>query len=599
MPNSVPQYTNFDLNNIHTPVKVDVLERMLISSEFNKEDTTYLIKGFREGFDISYAGPLDRQDTSKNLPLSNGIGDEIDLWQKMMKEVKAKRYAGPFLKIPFKNFVQSPIGLVPKAGNQTRQIFHLSYNFGKEERQQSINYFTPKELCSVKYNDFDHAIRSCIKLIKTSGQKCPVLWMGSSDVRSAFRLVPTKPENWPLMVMKARNPESGRMEFFVDKNLPFGSSILCAVFTKFSNSLAHLMRYVLRQDNAAITNYLDDFLFVTTSKQACNRMVRTFLQLCEHLGVPVAMDKTSFADTQVIFLGILIDGERKLIVVPEQKKRKAIQMLNNVLAKKKLTVREVQQLTGTLNFLNKAIVPGRAFTRRMYSKLEGRITGLKQHHHIRIDGEMKADCEIWLQFLSESGQYYSSCCRPFVDLDEVNTAEDIGFYTDATANSSLGCGGIMGRNWYFLKWDALFMRRNKPSIEYLELYGVCVGIFMWKEDLKDMRIRVNCDNKSVVGMLNTTVSSCGNCMILIRKLTLLCLKYNCRVFGQHVKGIHNGISDSLSRMQFKRFRKLTKNRDMNPEPSKIPEALWPMNKVWDIRLKKKSGKKETDIASIN
>ena len=31
-----------------------------------------------------------------------------------MKEVEAKHYAGPFKTIPFENFIQSPIGLVPK-----------------------------------------------------------------------------------------------------------------------------------------------------------------------------------------------------------------------------------------------------------------------------------------------------------------------------------------------------------------------------------------------------------------------------------------------------------------------------------------------------
>ena len=48
-----------------------------------------------------------------------------------MKEVQLKRFAGPYTKphLPLENVVQSPLGLVPKAGNKTRLIFHLSYNF--------------------------------------------------------------------------------------------------------------------------------------------------------------------------------------------------------------------------------------------------------------------------------------------------------------------------------------------------------------------------------------------------------------------------------------------------------------------------------------
>ena len=67
--------------------------------------------------------------------------------------------AGPYEKIPFDNFVQSPIGLVPKSGNQTRLIFHLSYQI--KNGSPSINACTPAEECSVKYADIDHAVRNC------------------------------------------------------------------------------------------------------------------------------------------------------------------------------------------------------------------------------------------------------------------------------------------------------------------------------------------------------------------------------------------------------------------------------------------------------
>ena len=59
---------------------------------------------------------------------------------------------------------QSPIGLVPKAGNKMRLIFHLLYDF--PDGSKSINHHTPEELCSVKYNDLDHAIKGCLKLLK-------------------------------------------------------------------------------------------------------------------------------------------------------------------------------------------------------------------------------------------------------------------------------------------------------------------------------------------------------------------------------------------------------------------------------------------------
>ena len=476
---------------------------------------------------------------------------------------------------------------MPKAGNQTRQIFHLSHNFGEEEHQKSVNYHTPKDLCSVKYRDLDHAVEHCLRLMKEF-PNCRDLWLSLSDLKSAFRIVPTRPEGWYLTIMMAENPQTNEKMFLIDKNLPFGSSISCSHFQRFSNCLAHLLMYALdMRRTPAITNYLDDFLFIAETEVRCNYILRTFISLCSVLGVPVAQEKTVEASTQIVFLGILIDGHNKVLGISWEKRSKALHLINSFLDKKKATVKQIQSLSGTLNFLNKAIFPGRAFTRRMYSKLSGKLTSLKQHHHVNLDGEFRQDCLVWQKFLQE-GEFYSTCCRPLVDLNKKLLAKDIGFFTDATANPKLGAGGFMASGkWFFLQWDEKFMVREKPSIGYLELYAVCVGLFMWSDDkeLRNARLLINCDNKSAVDMINSTTSKCGNCMTLIRMLTLLSLKCNLRVFAQHVKGVNNEISDSLSRLEFTRFARLTKEMKMDKTPSSLPNELWPMNKIWNHKMR--------------
>ena len=70
----------------------------------------------------------------------------------------------------------------------------------------------------------------------------------------------------------------------------------------------------------------------------------------------------------MIFLGIILDGVFMLLAIPDEKRTKAVYLLNKMKDKKKATVRDLQVLCGYLNFLKKAIHPGRAFTRRMYAK---------------------------------------------------------------------------------------------------------------------------------------------------------------------------------------------------------------------------------------
>ena len=156
-----------------------------------------------------------------------------------MKEVRNKRVAGPFKEIPFKNYIQSPIGLVPKAGGKTRLIFHLSYDF-KCDDLGSVNKFTPREQCSVKYKDLDFAISaylkvceqedaqaSCIEETGRINNSRPLLerkWKnkfechrkgkttvvaGKSDLKSAFRILGLSPDSWPWLVMSAQDPKTG------------------------------------------------------------------------------------------------------------------------------------------------------------------------------------------------------------------------------------------------------------------------------------------------------------------------------------------------------------------------------------------------------
>ena len=159
-----------NIHDIVTPIDVNKYEEYLGISGFSPSASTRLVYGFRNGFDIGYRGSLNRKHLSKNIPIR--VGSPAEMWDKLLKEVKLRRYASPFKSIPYQNFVQSPISLVPKAGNKTRLIFHLSYDFGKQEEEKSINYHTPDDLCMVKYRDIDYAIRSCLHInrLATGGE---------------------------------------------------------------------------------------------------------------------------------------------------------------------------------------------------------------------------------------------------------------------------------------------------------------------------------------------------------------------------------------------------------------------------------------------
>ena len=190
-----------------------------------------------------------------------------------MKEVEARRYAGPYKEIPFDSYIQSPIGLVPKDnGAKTRLIFHLSYPRNNESKT-SVNAATPEEMKKVKYKQFDDAIRLCMRL----GRGCKI---AKSDMSAAFRHFAILMKHWKFLVMKAADPETGEMFYFIDKCMPFGAAISCSHFQRFSDAIAHIVKFKTKHDNI---NYLDDFFFAAVWKYLCDGQVQTFIDICHYI----------------------------------------------------------------------------------------------------------------------------------------------------------------------------------------------------------------------------------------------------------------------------------------------------------------------------
>ena len=263
-------YEDLDWESVITPIKIDKYVWYLNRTRYDTTKTKELVTGFTNGFDLGYRGPVNWQEKSCNIPFK--IGSKVEMWNKLINEVKLGRHAGPFRhKPPFKYFVQSLIGLVPKSNGKTRLIFHLSFDFdqGKDVNRHSVNYYTPREDCKVQYRDLDFAVCTILDLVgKSASNKTkrliadqdpsevaqitqqvaedivPSIFMAKSDLMSAFRILPILPEQRFLLTMCMEDPLSGEPVYFVDKNLPFGSSINCRRFQSFSDSLQYIVEAV-------------------------------------------------------------------------------------------------------------------------------------------------------------------------------------------------------------------------------------------------------------------------------------------------------------------------------------------------------------------
>lgn len=350
------------------------------------------------------------------------------------------------------------------------------------------------------------------------------------------------------------------------------------MFQEFSDSLAHIVQFTLGSE---VDWYLDDFFFVQLAKSQCDNQVNVFLAICTEINFPVSPDKTFWGSQIMVFLGLLLNTVKQIVTIPEAKRNKARDSIDKILRSKKIKVLELQKLTGFLNFLCKAIVPGRAFTRRMYAKYRK----MKQHHHIKVDDELKMDCQMWNEFLEDP----ECVSRPFVDFSLVLSASELFLTSDASLNEHLGFGaffmreinGVKIASWISQRWPNKFIRASKISIEVAELIGVTAAIALWAPELANQRVIIRCDNQAVVYMINKASSSCKKCMFLLRLITMICMKTNTRFFCKYIDTKANLFSDLLSRTKIDKFFQVAPTFTSRV-PEALPGEIWPFHPIlWE------------------
>ncbi|KAJ1197584.1 hypothetical protein NDU88_001441 [Pleurodeles waltl] len=147
-----------------------------------RDDSKLLYEGFRDGFRIPAAG-VQSPKFYKNQQSLNMAQEVAE--RKILKEFCLNRIAGPFDSPPLKDFVCSPLGLVPKKDpGEFRLIHNLS-----APRRASVNDAIDPALCSVKYASLDGALT----LLRKLGQGS---LMAKADIESAFRLLPVHPDDY-------------------------------------------------------------------------------------------------------------------------------------------------------------------------------------------------------------------------------------------------------------------------------------------------------------------------------------------------------------------------------------------------------------------
>ena len=115
-----------------------------------------------------------------------------------------------------------------------------------------------------------------------------------------------------------------------------------------------------------MSHILDDFIFFGPfGSSKCATVLESSATLADSLNIPLRTDKTVLPSRVVFLHGIEIDTNHMQMRLPHDKPLDARSKIDGAYKCKKVALRQMQCLIGTLNFACKVITAGRTFLRRL------------------------------------------------------------------------------------------------------------------------------------------------------------------------------------------------------------------------------------------
>lgn len=437
------------------------------------------------------------------------------------------------------NVFCSPIGLVPKQTDGVHSGWRVIFDLSSPEGM-SVNDGIPKEYGTLVYETLNHAVR----LVAQAGKGATMM---KRDLKSAFRHIPVNPCDYWLLVFEWNG------QFFVDMFLPFGLRTSPRIFNLFAEAL-HWVFDTLHEWN--VTHYLDDFLFVFPPNTDITPISSQFDSVLTDFGLTKATEKDS-EGCVVVHLGFEFDSETMQVRLPPNKKQRAINAVNALLSSPTITHTMLETTLGFLSHCTQVVPLGRPFLRNLFSQL-CRSNNRRRFLRFRLTHESRNDLRWWLQFL------LSWSAISMIQLSR--TSFDVA--TDASGEK--GIGGVYNRTVFS---ERIPSRHKSKEIDWKEMFAVLHAFLLWCDAWRGGRVRLACDNSSVVDAINKH-SIKGPAIIPLQRIFLIAAVYDIDILPFWVPSTENNVADAASRHDHNRLADLGLQVSHGlPRPSQLRQRL--------------------------
>ena len=323
-------------------------------------DDVIVLDGVRYGFPSQYWGP-PRPTLSPGYNHTSADAYPNKIREYVKKELDEGAIIGPFTTAPFEWVHYSPLMTRPKAsqdGLARRVIVDLSFPQG-----QDINLCISKNV----YNgqQFRHTLPTVDNLVDIIREMEYKAFLYSIDIARAYRNFHSDPLDWPLQGIAFAG------ELLIDTALLFGSRN--SLF--FMQKIAEFIARHLTMKGACVLIYLDDLVGVASTMEEAEEQYAWCCELLGDLGLPLAVNKLAPPSQGIQWLGIKCDVPTRMLSIPEEKVKEALQTITNLHSRSAMSRKEVQQLAGKINYIARVCRPARLFMSRILAYLRAHPPG--------------------------------------------------------------------------------------------------------------------------------------------------------------------------------------------------------------------------------
>ena len=341
----------------------------------------------------------------------------------------------------------SNLFLVPKRDRGSRPVINL----------KDLNEY-------LQYNHFKmegiHLLRDLMR---------PNDWLGKIDLKDAYFVVPIWENHKKYLRFLWKD---SLLEFAC---LPFGLAVAPRVFTKIMKPVVAL----LRRTGIRLIIYLDDLLFMNSSKVGLQQDMTTAQYLLENLGFVINHEKSCFQPTQQLeFLGFVVNTLDMTLLLPDCKVEAIKSHCSKMLLHHEVSVRELSQLIGKLTASIQAIFPAPLHYRHLQDLKHKALARFGHFDAMTaLSTEAKDELQWWLAHLNAwNGR---ALVRPSPDVIIEKDASRTGWGAVCQGETT---GGL---------WSQM---EKKLHINCLELLAGSFAVKSFTKDCLCVHVRLRMDN---------------------------------------------------------------------------------------------------------